>query len=297
MQVYVFYTVVTGDDARIAYTDQPPLGSESGRGVIVLLHGFPQTSYQFRHVIKPIQKAGYRVIVPNYRGAGKSSKPQSSFTKTTMAADILCLLDQLSIKEPVHMVGHDIGGMIAYAFATRYPDRTASTVWGECPLPSTSAYEENCKEHSVQQFHFHFHSVPDLPEALVTGREETYLRHFFDKLSYNQSAITQEDLAYYVKQYCQSGALRCAFSVYRAFQEDANENTAWILKSGKCKVRALGLSGAQSRHREAADKMMAEAHEPRTFAAAAVEDSGHYIAGENPDGFVQVLLGFIESDI
>ncbi|CAG9948774.1 unnamed protein product, partial [Clonostachys rosea f. rosea IK726] len=83
------------------------------------------------------------------------------------------------------MVRHDISGIITYTFATRYPDHTVSTVWGEYPLLSTNAYEENCKEHSMQQFHFHFYSVPDLPEVLVTGREETYLHYFFNKLSYN----------------------------------------------------------------------------------------------------------------
>src|SRR4051794_36239681 len=116
----------------------------------------------------------YRVVAPDYRGAGLSSKPKADFRKSTMANDIALLLDYLQVDEAVHVVGHDIGGMIAYAFATRHAERTKSLVWGECPLPGTTAYEEDRTIHGVQQFHFFFHSIPDLPEALVTGHEELY---------------------------------------------------------------------------------------------------------------------------
>jgi pimeloyl-ACP methyl ester carboxylesterase len=100
-----------------------------------------------------------------------------------MAQDVLKLIDNLGIEERIHRVGYDIGGMIAYAFAARYPERLASVVWGECPLPETKVYESNRITHAVKQFHFIFHSVLDLPETLVAGRGHIYPSHFFSRLS------------------------------------------------------------------------------------------------------------------
>jgi pimeloyl-ACP methyl ester carboxylesterase len=236
----------------------------------------------------------YRVIAPDYRGAGLSSRPETGFTKSVMATDIIHLLDHLSIKSPVHIVGHDIGGMIAYAFAAEHSDRTASVTWGECPLPGTTAHHEDRTTNAQQQFHFLFHSVPDLPEALVSGKEEIYLSHFFNKLAYNGNAITPSDLDYYVKMYRQPGALRSAFRTYAAFIEDGEECQNWIKRHGKCKVPALGLSGSQSRHKDAAEQMMSEVHEGGTYEVAEVADSGHWIAEENPEGFVKTVLGFVQ---
>ena len=236
----------------------------------------------------------YRVVAPDYRGAGLSSKPDGGFTKPVMAADMAQLLDCLNITQSVHLVGHDIGGMIAYAFASRFPERTASVNWGECPLPGTSVHDED--RSADQQFHFLFHSVLDLLEALVIDREDIYLNHFFGKLLYNTSSISSQDLDHYVRMYSQPGALRCAFNIYRVFLQDAEENHAWIACHSKCKVRALGLSGAKSRHKETAGRMFAEVHEASTFRVAEVPASGHYIADQNPNGFSKAVVDFIEED-
>ncbi|KAI9154728.1 Soluble epoxide hydrolase [Paramyrothecium foliicola] len=262
---------------RIAYAEQRPEGNTE-KGIILLIHGFPETSYQFRHVMKPLASAGYRVIAPDYRGAGLSSRPDTGFTKSVMAQDFIFLLDHLKIKSPVHVVGHDIGGMIAFAFAAEYPD----------PL------HEDRTTNAQQQFHFLFHSVPDLPEALVSGKEEIYLSHFYNKLTYNGNAIRPADLDYYVKMYRQPGALRSAFRTYASFVKDGEECQSWIKKSGKCKVPAISLSGSYSRHKDAAEQMMSEVHEEGTYEIAVVADSGHWIAEENPQGFVDAVVGFIQ---
>ncbi|SPJ75809.1 related to haloacetate dehalogenase H-1 [Fusarium torulosum] len=237
----------------------------------------------FRKVIGPISEAGYRVIAPDYRGVGYSNRTSTGFTKTEMAGDIVGLLDHLSIKDPVHVVGHDIGGMITYAFASRHLDRTASVIWGECPLPGTKIHKDAFKEQGVL----------DLPEALVAGREEIYLGHFYDKLTYNSSAINQEDLDYYVKMFRRPGALRCGFNIYREFGKDSEENREWIAKHGKCKVRALRLNGQECHFSQVAEQMMGEVHEKRTFSVASVPKSGHYIAEENPEEFVRLVVDFV----
>ncbi|OCL04814.1 alpha/beta-hydrolase [Glonium stellatum] len=288
-------TIKSPDDEeiRLNYLEclNPP--SLDKKGTILLIHGFPQTSYQFRHVIIPLSNAGYHIIAPDYRGAGQSSKPASGFTKAIMAGDILIpVRDYLGIKEKIHVVGHDIGGMIAFAYASRYPDHVASVIWGECPLPGSSFYEQS--KGTVALFHFIFHSVLDLPEALVAGREGIYLKHFFDKLSYNSAAISLTDLEYYTTCYSQPGAMRCGINVYRAFEKDVEENRKWLKENGKCKIPALALSGGNCFLAQHAESMLKEFHVH--VENATVADSGHYIAEENPEDFVHEVLEFVRKN-
>lgn len=117
-------------EVSIAYIFSPSTGKDDPE-TILLLHGYPESSYQFRHVITALSDKGFDVVAPDYRGAGRSSKPLSGYDKVTMAADIHELvMKHLGIKKKVHVVGHDIGGMIAYAYASRYPNATASVAWG-----------------------------------------------------------------------------------------------------------------------------------------------------------------------
>lgn len=210
-----------------------------------------------------------------------------------MAEDIIQLLDALGIKSKVHLVGHDIGGMIAWAIAARHPDRVQTVNWGECPLPGSSIHQQDRTDRAVDQFHFIFHCVRDLPEALIAGREEVYLSHFFNKLAYNTAAIGPEDLQHYVRAYSQPGAMRCALEVYRAFLEDAEENRECIRTHGKCKVAAICLNGEKSAHLGQAGQMVAEVHEAGTFEVATVPNAGHYLAEENADDFVSKTMAFI----
>ncbi|KAK0942486.1 hypothetical protein LTR29_005907 [Friedmanniomyces endolithicus] len=280
------------DDLRIAYREVTPSGAQLG--IIVLIHGFPQTSYQYRHAIPLLVDRGYRCIAPDYRGAGGSSKPEFDFTKATMASDIYELLNHLNITEPVHLVGHDIGGMIAFAFAHAYPKRLKSVCWGECPLPGTKTYYRDRTEHAVQQFHFIFHSVPDLPEALIKGNERIYVSHFLNKIAYNLAAFTEADIDYYTAAYSQPGAMRCGLGVYRAFEQDAHDNQALLKTYGKINVPTMVLSGERSRHKAEAEEMVLEVTEKKQVDIGVVKGAAHYLAEENPKGFVEVLLGFIE---
>jgi pimeloyl-ACP methyl ester carboxylesterase len=282
-----------GETVRIAYLDHPATSSPT-KGVLLLLHGFPQTSHQFRHVVPLLAKEGYRCIAPDYRGAGRSSTSHNDFRKTTMAADMVALLDKLALTEPVHVIGHDIGGMIAFALASRHPERVRSVCWGECPLPGTAAYYRDKTDNAVQQFHFIFHCVADLPEALVAGRERVYVSHFLNKITYNLAAFGEADVDLYAAAYAQPGAMRCAFGVYRAFEEDARENREWVEGNGKCKVPSMVLSGEKSRHREEALGMVLEVTDGEVVRQGVVEGAAHYLAEESPDGFVKAVLPFLE---
>lgn len=124
-RAYIAGTRSWCDEITINYIDCPAVGDQ--KGTILLIHGFPQTSYQFRHVITPLSQAGYRIIAPDYRGAGHSSHPRDGYEKSIMATDLHTLVvDHLKITEPVHLVGHDIGGMVAHAYAAWFPKDSRS---------------------------------------------------------------------------------------------------------------------------------------------------------------------------
>ncbi|KAK5119688.1 hypothetical protein LTR85_007264 [Meristemomyces frigidus] len=282
------------DGVRIAYREQLSSRDETN-GTIVLVHGFPQTSYQFRHVLPILAAQGYRCIAPDYRGAGGSSKLTSSsdFTKAMMAEDIVQLLQVLNVTEPTHLIGHDIGGMVAFALAHRHPELVKTVCWGECPLPGTRTYYRDRTEHAVQQFHFIFHSIADLPEALIKGNERLYVAHFFNKIAYNLDAFSEADVDYYAAAYSQPGAMRCGLNVYRAFEKDAEDNKHFLAEHGKCGVPTMVMSGEHSRHRAEAEEMVLEVTKSEKVEVGIVGDAAHYLAEENPHGFAETVLGFI----
>ena len=279
------------NNVSIHYIDTDT-GAPSPKGILLLIHGFPQTCYQYRHVAEPFTRAGYRVIIPDYRGAGRSSKTiDGLFTKSLLASDLHELIrTHLAITSRIHIVGHDIGGMIAHAYAACWPAEVAGVVWGECPLPGTASFEKNRVMQS--QFHFSFNAVPSLPETLVAGKERAYVKHFFDNKSYNAAAVSDEHVDVYARAFEQPGAARCGFGLYRAFETDKEENLERRRRHGKCKVPALALSGDRSQHRLEAREMVEEMYE--TVDVAEIEDSAHYVAEENPKDFVEKVLAFLK---
>lgn len=284
------------EGVRIHYIDCPaaPLApTAKPRRPILLIHGFPSTSYFFRHVITPLSEAGYRVIAPDYRGAGESSRPRNGYDKVTVATDLFKLIHHhLGIETKIHVVGQDIGGMVAHAYASRFPQHTASVVWGECPLPGSTPYER--LKTLTRYWHFTFHAQTDLPEALVDSRDKVrmYVKHFYDRLCLNPNAITSEDLDHYATMFAQPGGMRCGFDLYRAFPQDAKDNRELLEREGKCKVPACNLNGdASAIISGVAQEQTSEFYEDAEILA--VEQSGHWTPEENPSDFVRKVVGFV----
>lgn len=216
------------------------------------------------------------------------------FCKTTMARDIIALLDHLNIVEPVHLIGHDIGGKIAFALATRHAERFRSVVGGENILLGTEAFQSYRvdPESAALLFHFIFHLVSPLAEALVEGKEKLYIEHFFHKLSHNLEAFPDEVVDVYAKAYAKPGAMRAAMGIYKAFEEDHKDNLEWIRRKGKCAVPSLVLNGDDSRVADAARSMGEQVTQEDKMELGIVMGSGHYMAEENPEVFVEQVLGF-----
>jgi pimeloyl-ACP methyl ester carboxylesterase len=261
---------------------------------IVLLHGFPQSWREWRHVIPPLVDAGYRVVAPDYRGAGHSSRPLGGYDKQTMADDIHRLLrDHLGIREPVALVGHDIGLMVAYAYAQAHREDVSHLVVMDAPLPGTKVFDKLRMDPRVWQFAFH--SARDVPEMLVSGRERLYLRAFFNARIYNPSAIDDADFDAYASLYAAPGAMRAGFELYRAFDQDGEANGSALAQNGKLALPVLAVGGAASTTGPLMAEMMREvANDVTEFR---VPQAAHWIVGENPAVFVAKLLEFLATPL
>lgn len=261
-----------------------------GPGTIVLLHGFPQTWWEWHLVIPRLVSAGYRVVAPDYRGAGHSSRPPDGYDKKTMAADIHRLLrDHLRVDAPVVMVGHDIGLMVAYAYAQCYRDEVSHLVVVDAPLPGTAAFDRLRSDPRV--WHFAFHGARDVPEMLVAGRERQYLEAFFTARVFNPAGVDARSFSTYVAAYEAPGAMRAGFELYRAFDRDAEDNRTALERNGRLDVPVLAVGGAISNSGALVEAMMREvAHDVRGYR---VPGTAHWIPEENPEAFTAALLEFV----
>jgi pimeloyl-ACP methyl ester carboxylesterase len=268
----------------------------AGQGdvTIVLLHGFPQTWWEWRRIIPRLVDAGYRVVAPDYRGAGASSRPAHGYDKKTMAGDIHRLLtSHLGIHAPAVMVGHDIGLMVAYAYAQLYRDAVSHLAIVDAPLPGTTAFDRLRSDPRV--WHFAFHGARDVAEMLVAGKEREYLRAFFDVRIFDPSAVDDESFETYVSAYQAPGAMRAGFELYRAFDQDAADNRDMLEHHGKLDVPVLAVGGSISNSGAIVEEMMREV--AANVRGYRVPGTAHWIPEEAPDAFADAVLAFLGSPV
>ncbi|MBP2706936.1 alpha/beta hydrolase [Microbispora sp. RL4-1S] len=273
-----------------------PPGNGGDDQTIVLLHGWPQTWWEWRHIIEPLHSDGWFVVTPDYRGAGGSSKPESGYDKHTMAGDIRALLHHLGVQKPITLVGHDLGMLVGYAYASLYPADVRRLVLMEAPIPGTETYESSLATTRYSKnrlWHFHFHGAAgNEAETLIAGSEFPYLRNFYVKLSANPDAISLSDAERYVADYTAPGAMRAGLELFRAFEKDADDNRRVLSEKGKLNMPVLGLGGTASFFLPVAEKMLSEVAESVTVRP--IEDSGHWIAEEQPETLLRRLCEFIQ---
>ncbi|MBV8833898.1 MAG: alpha/beta hydrolase [Acidobacteriaceae bacterium] len=222
-----------------------------GPHTMVLIHGFPETWWQWRYTMPLFAQAGFRVIAVDYRGAGNSSKPAGGYDKRMMAADIRALLDDhLARYEPVIMVGHDIGMTVAFAFAGLYPDAVERLVLVDAIVPGTNTFQAlltTGKLRNSNLAHFFFHNARNnVSETLTAGRERMYLQNFFDRIAFSLGAFGPEVIDTYAAYYSAPGGMKAGFEAYRAFDQDAEDNAAMLTTKGRLKMPVLFVAGTES---------------------------------------------------
>jgi pimeloyl-ACP methyl ester carboxylesterase len=253
---------------------------------VVLLHGYGETGDMWAPLAANLAR-DHNVVVPDLRGMGLSSKPAGGFTKMNQATDVADVLDALKI-ERAEVVAHDIGNMVAFALAEKYPSRVTKLVVIDAPIPGIGPWEEILK--SPLLWHFRF-GGPDM-ERLVQGRERIYLDRFWNDFSADPKHFTEASRQHYAALYALPGAMHSGFEQFHAFDQDAIDNRAWEAAHGKLTMPVLALGGEKSFNTQMADVMRAGAS---NVTGGIVPGSGHWIMEENPASTIQLVSDFLRT--
>ncbi|MYD99889.1 MAG: alpha/beta hydrolase, partial [Alphaproteobacteria bacterium] len=252
----------------------------------VLLHGWPETWFEWRHVMPAIAER-HPVIAPDLRGLGDSSRPAHGYDKRTVADDIHRLLrDRLGL-ERWHLAGHDWGGPTAFALAAAHAESALSLTVIDVVIPGDGGEFSQ----GGRRWHHAFHRTPDLPEALVGGRERTYLGWFYRAYSARPNAIDEEAVEEYLRTYSQPEALRAGFAYYRNLPRDTADNAALLATGFRLPMPVLAIGGGRTdafgRAGEVEASMRRVATDVRGLIA---EGSGHFVPEEDPELVARAIL-------
>lgn len=260
----------------------------SGKGEpIVLLHGWPETWYEWTGIIPGLIYNNYSIIAPDLRGLGDSEKPQSGYDTKTVAEDVFQLIKKLGFSK-VYVVAHDLGGPVAYSLASAHPEKIRKMIILDTLLPGFGLEEAgNFSPNGL--WHFSFHAVRDLPEKLIDGREDIYLNWFYDHGTYNQSAINADHRDEYIKQYSKPGAMRAGFEYYRAIFEDAEQNREYGKEKIDIPLLTIGGDTAIGNFTTSTFKKIAN-----NVTGITLKNTGHFIPEERPDLLIGQILDFFK---
>jgi pimeloyl-ACP methyl ester carboxylesterase len=258
-----------------------------GKGpAIVLLHGYGETGDMWEPMAVDLMR-DHTVIVPDLRGLGLSSKPAGGFDKKTQAGDVAAVLDKLGVAR-ADLVAHDIGNMVAFAFAAQYPARVRSLALIDAPLPGVGPWEEILKNPLLWHFRF---GGPDM-ERLVAGRERIYLDRFWNEFSATPARFTEASREHYARLYAMPGAMHSGFAQFAAFDQDAIDNRAFLAAHGKLTMPVLALGGEKSFGATMASVARFAADNVQ---GGIVPDSGHWIMEENPTATITLVRNFLRT--
>src|SRR5229473_2230332 len=244
-----------------------------GKGpAVVLLHGYGETGDMWAPLAAELVR-DHTVVVPDLRGIGLSSRPAGGYDKKTQAGDISGVLDALKIAK-ADLVTHDIGNMVGYAFAAQYPDRVTKLVIIDAPLPGVGPWDQIVRSHAL--WHFSFWG-PDA-ERLVKGRERIYLDRFWNEFSADPKKFDEASREHYARLYARPGAMHSGFEQFKAFDQDAIDNKAFLGK-GLLTMPVLAVGGQKSFGPMMATVMRFAATDVKE---AVVPNAGHWLMEENP---------------
>jgi pimeloyl-ACP methyl ester carboxylesterase len=250
---------------------------------VFLLHGYAETSHMWRPLIPQLAKT-HTVIAPDLRGAGQSSTPTGGYTKAEMAQDIHALARKLGF-ERIRIVGHDIGLMVAYAYAAQYPSEVDRIALMDAFLPGVG----NWRDVWLMRDLWHFHFYGKTPLALVRGRERIYFEHFWNDFAADpRHSVPERDRRIYAKAYARPGGMRSGFEYFRAFEKDAQDFASFA--KTPLPMPMLVLTGEKA----SGDFLIQQGRlVAKNVEGVVVRNSGHWLMEEAPDQVIPKLVEFL----
>jgi pimeloyl-ACP methyl ester carboxylesterase len=256
----------------------------AGKGdPVLLLHGYAETSHMWRPLMVELAKT-HTVIAPDLRGFGQSSKPRNGYDKKTLAQDVHALAMSLGYQRTI-VVGHDIGLMVAYAYAAQYPTEVDRIVLMDAFLPGVGDWKSVWLLRDL--WHFHFYG--ETPLKLVAGRERIYFEHFWNDFAADpKHSVPEADRRFYAASYAQPGAMRAGFEVFRAFEQDAKDFAEFA--QTKLTMPMLVLTGEKA----SGNTLIEQARLVDTnVQGVVIKGSGHWLMEEAPRQVIPQLVAFV----
>ncbi len=256
----------------------------AGQGpAVILLHGYAETSRMWRPII-PMLAQRCRVIAPDLPGIGDSAIPTDGLDMKSAATRIHALALSLGIKKS-QVVGHDIGLMVAYAYAAQYPAEVEKLVLMDAFLPGVGEWERVYNSPAI--WHFRFNGPT--PEALVQGRERIYFEHFWNDFAADKTrSIPEADRKAYTEAYARPGRMRAGWAYFVSFPKAAKDFAG--LARTKLTMPVLVIGGEKSQG-EFLGKQAKEAASDVTVIV--LKDTGHWVMEERPGETTEALLKFL----
>ena len=255
------------------------------REPLVLLHGFPETSYAWRKII-PTLAQNFTVVAPDLRGFGETDRPSSGYDKQTVAGDVRQLVDRLKLG-PINLVGHDVGMMVAYEYAAANRDDVRRLALMEAALPGLGLEGLYDPIAFPRMYHLPLFDAPNgLAEALITGRERMFVSHFMRQQSYDPTGVDDATIDLYAHALAAPGSLHAGIEYFRQHYIDADRNRAHAREPLEMPVLTVGGAASFGAHLEP---------EVRPLAAnlhSVVVECGHYLAEERPAEIAEILTRF-----
>ena len=273
---------VTARDAKIDDVQLHYLAAGKAPETVILLHGFAETSRMWRPVI-PLLAEKFTVIAPDLPGIGDSSIPAQS-DMVDAAKKIHELARSLKI-EKARVVGHDIGLMVAYAYAAQFPSETEKLAVMDAFLPGVPGWEPIYNAPNI--WHFRFNG--EYPEKLVQGRERTYFEYFWNVLAGDKTrSIPEADRKAYTQAYSKPGRMRAAWAYFASWPQLAKDFAQF--SQTKLTMPVLSIGGEKSLGNQLAEQMKLVAND---VTVVVLKDTGHWISEERPKETAEALLNFL----
>ncbi len=274
----------TADGLRLHYVTAGPEDAEP----LVLLAGYPESWFAWRKVI-PLLAGRFRLIAIDLPGQGDSDKPLDGYDSGTVARRVHDLLGGLGLSR-YGLAAHDIGSWIALPYALMFPTEVTRLAILDAGIPGITLPDmlPTAPDRAWTNCHFSFNKIPDLPEALIAGRERVYLDWFLRRKAANPWSFSEADLDEYVRIFTLPGALRAGLAFYRSVSLSAEQNRA-LIHDTKLTMPVLAVSADQGSIPDMAGPLRPFADNLR---GETIARCGHFIPEEQPDALAALFSDF-----